>query len=83
MVWQREGPPSERKLRLTPGVGIRIATPLGPARLDVAYNPYQLQPGTLFQADTLGNLTPVAGQGGYVLPRDHRYTIHIAVGQPF
>ncbi len=83
MVWQREGPPSERKLRLTPGVGLRIATPLGPARLDVAYNPYQLQPGTLFQADTLGNLTPVPGQAAYVQPRDHRYTIHIAVGQPF
>ena len=31
-------------------------TPLGPARLDVAYNPYKLQPGPLFQVDTLGNL---------------------------
>jgi hypothetical protein len=68
---------------VTPGVGIRIATPLGPARLDVAYNPSKLQPGALFQADSLGNLTPVPGQGSYVLSRDRKYTIHIAVGQPF
>jgi outer membrane protein assembly complex protein YaeT len=82
-VWQRQGPRSQRVIRVTPGVGIRIATPLGPARLDVAYNPNKLQPGTLFQADDAGNLTPVPGEGAYVLPRDRRYSIHIAVGQPF
>jgi outer membrane protein insertion porin family len=82
-VWQREGPQSGRVFRVTPGIGIRIATPLGPARLDVAYNPYKLQPGALFQADPQGNLTPVPGQGSYVLPRDRKYAIHIAVGQPF
>jgi outer membrane protein insertion porin family len=82
-VWQRQGPRSSRVIRVTPGVGIRIATPLGPARLDIAYNPYKLQPGALFQADTLGNLTPVPGEGAYVLSRDRKYAIHIAVGQPF
>ncbi|HET6837446.1 MAG TPA: BamA/TamA family outer membrane protein, partial [Gemmatimonadales bacterium] len=82
-VWQREGPRSGRVIRVTPGVGIRIATPLGPARLDVAYNPNSLQPGALFQADEAGNLTPVPGEGEYVLSRDRRYAIHIAVGQPF
>jgi outer membrane protein assembly complex protein YaeT len=82
-VWQREGPRSGRVIRVTPGVGIRIATPLGPARLDVAYNPYKLQPGSLFQADQAGNLTPVPGEGAYVLSRDRKYAIHIAVGQPF
>ena len=82
-VWQREAAHSGSVLRVTPGVGIRIATPLGPARLDVAYSPSRLQPGALFQADTLGNLTPVPGQEGYVLARDHNYAIHIAVGQPF
>jgi hypothetical protein len=70
-------------IRVTPGVGLRIATPLGPARLDVAYNPNRLQPGTLFQADKPGNLTPVPGAESYVLPRDRKYAIHIAVGQPF
>ena len=34
----------------------------GPARLDVAYNPYKLQAGPLFQVDTLGGLAPVPGQ---------------------
>jgi outer membrane protein assembly complex protein YaeT len=82
-VWQRQGPRSGGVIRVTPGVGIRISTPLGPARLDVAYNPYKLQPGALFQADTLGNLTPVDGEGAYVLPRARKYAIHIAVGQPF
>jgi outer membrane protein insertion porin family len=82
-VWQRQGLSSGRLIRVTPGVGIRIATPLGPARLDVAYNPYKLQPGTLFQFDTLGTLTPVPGQDSYVLPRNRKYTIHIAVGQAF
>ena len=82
-VWQRQGPRSGRVIRVTPGVGIRIATPLGPARLDVAYNPNKLQPGTLFQADAAGNLTPVPGEGAYVLSRARKYAIHIAVGQPF
>jgi outer membrane protein insertion porin family len=82
-VWQRQGLSSGRLIRVTPGVGIRIATPLGPARLDVAYNPYKLQPGTLFQFDTLGTLTPVPGEGSYVLPRNRKYTVHIAVGQAF
>ena len=82
-VWQRG--PNERTavIRVTPGVGLRIGTPLGPARLDVAYNPYKLQPGTLFQFDSLGNLTPVPGQSSYVLPRNSKFTFHIAVGQPF
>jgi outer membrane protein insertion porin family len=82
-VWQRQGPRVSRLIRVTPGVGIRIATPLGPARLDVAYNPYKLQPGALFEADSAGNLTAVPGEGAYVLSRDRKFTFHIAVGQPF
>jgi outer membrane protein insertion porin family len=82
-VWQRQGARSSRVIRVTPGVGLRISTPLGPARLDVAYNPYKLQPGALFQADPAGNLTPVPGEDAYVLSRDRKYAIHIAVGQPF
>jgi outer membrane protein assembly factor BamA len=82
-VWQRQAPRSGRVIRVTPGVGIRIATPLGPARLDVAYNPNKLQPGILFQTDNAGTLTPVPGEGAYVLSRDRKYAIHIAVGQPF
>jgi outer membrane protein insertion porin family len=83
-MWERQGPRNTRVIRVTPGVGLRIGTPLGPARLDVAYNPYKLQPGPLFAADTAtGALTPVPGQGSYVLPRSRKWTFHIAVGQAF
>jgi outer membrane protein insertion porin family len=82
-VWQRGGADRNPVIRVTPGVGLRVGTPLGPARLDVAYNPYKLQAGTLFQFDPSGNLTPVEGQGSYILPRSRKFAIHIAVGQPF
>jgi len=82
-VWQRGSNQRAAIIRVTPGIGLRVATPLGPARLDVAYNPYKLQPGTLFQFDPAGNLNPVPGQGSYVLPRNWKFTFHIAVGQPF
>jgi outer membrane protein insertion porin family len=81
-VWQR-GSGVGAVIRVTPGAGIRLATPLGPARLDVAYNPYRLQAGPLFQVDTLGNLDPVDGQGSYVLSRQGKFTFHFAVGQAF
>ncbi|MBA3894170.1 MAG: BamA/TamA family outer membrane protein [Gemmatimonadales bacterium] len=70
-------------IRVTPGVGIRLSTPLGPARLDVAYNPYRLQAGPLFQFDAVGALLPVMGQNRFVLDRDGHFTYHFAVGQPF
>jgi outer membrane protein insertion porin family len=82
-VWQRGSNERPAVIRVTPGVGLRIATPLGPARLDVAYNPYKLQPGALFQFDSAGNLTPVPGQSSYILPRQGKFTFHIAVGQAF
>jgi outer membrane protein assembly factor BamA len=82
-VWQRGADNSTPVIRVTPGVGVRLATPLGPARLDVAYNPYKLQAGPLFQVDTLGSLTPVPGQSSYVLSRQGKFTIHFAVGQAF
>jgi outer membrane protein assembly factor BamA len=82
-AWQRGDRSSDPVIRVTPGVGLRLNTPLGPARLDVAYNPYRLQSGALFQFDTAGTLTPVPGQGRYVLDRQGRFTFHFAVGQPF
>jgi outer membrane protein assembly complex protein YaeT len=82
-TWQRGAPSSDPVIRATPGAGIRLTTPLGPARLDVAYNPYKLQSGPLFQVDTLGVLTPVPGQESFVLDRKGKITLHFAVGQPF
>jgi outer membrane protein assembly factor BamA len=34
--------------RITPGVGLRLATPLGPFRMDVGYSPYNYEPGPAF-----------------------------------
>ena len=82
-AWQRGANSTNPVIRVTPGIGVRLNTPLGPARLDVAYNPYQLQSGPLFQADADGNLFAVANQPTYTLDRDGRVTYHFAVGQAF
>jgi hypothetical protein len=82
-AWQRGSRGSSAVIRVTPGAGIRLNTPLGPARLDIAYNPYRLQAGPLFQFDTTGALTQVPGQEQFVRDRDGRFTVHFAVGQPF
>ncbi|HEY6061153.1 MAG TPA: BamA/TamA family outer membrane protein, partial [Gemmatimonadales bacterium] len=38
---------SFRALRITPGAGVRVTTPLGPVRVDVAYNGYDYESGVL------------------------------------
>lgn len=82
-VWEREQTSrSPVLLRITPGVGLRIATPLGPARMDVAYNSYDLPEGALYI---------VRNNGSIVLLRDRfqgtggrsRLTLHFSVGQAF
>ena len=80
-LWQRgvdgaEGP----LLRITPGFGLRVGTPLGPARLDIAYNPYSLPDGRLLVLGEDGELTPGAD---YDPPGVGGVTVHFAVGQPF
>jgi len=37
-------------LRVTPGAGLRFATPLGPVRIDAAYNGYPIEQGPLLYA---------------------------------
>lgn len=37
--------------RVTPGAGVRFVTPVGPFRLDVAYNAYDPEPGPLYRVD--------------------------------
>jgi len=39
---------SLRSLRITPGVGLRVGTPLGPVRIDVAYRGNDLESGKLY-----------------------------------
>ena len=50
-VWTRGGTGIEqsfRSLRITPGIGARFASPVGPIRLDVGFNPYQRQAGAAY-----------------------------------
>ncbi|MFW6202584.1 MAG: BamA/OMP85 family outer membrane protein [Gemmatimonadota bacterium] len=70
--------------RVTPGAGVRIRTPVGPIRVDLAYNPHGLSPGPLFAADP--------ESGALVRLRDRfrpdfglfdRLQLHLAFGEPF
>ncbi|HEV8195988.1 MAG TPA: BamA/TamA family outer membrane protein, partial [Gemmatimonadales bacterium] len=57
-VWERGGVTgSGPAFRITPGAGLRFVTPLGPARIDIAYNGYNLPPGRLFAVQPDGDLT--------------------------
>jgi outer membrane protein assembly complex protein YaeT len=71
--------------RVTPGMGIRIATPLGPMRLDVAYNGYLPEAGPLYErlGSELVLLDPLyrpERTGSWV---SQHLTIHFSVGQAF
>jgi outer membrane protein assembly complex protein YaeT len=69
------------KVRVTPGVGLRVATPLGPARLDIGYNPYDRQPGPLYLQRNDGTLTLLTSS--FQQPRSSRFSYHFSFGQPF
>lgn len=47
-VWNNSGNYAVTGLRATPGLGVRLVTPLGPFRVDVAYNPFQWEAGPAF-----------------------------------
>lgn len=71
--------------RLTPGAGLRLQTPVGPARLDVAYNPYRPTAGPVFvpdpsTGDLIRRLEDFRPEGGGFLSR---LRVHLAVGQAF
>lgn len=73
-------------LRVTPGAGLRIATPVGPIRVDAAYNPYRREPGPLYLYDgeTGDFIQPL---GVYQPPDPDRFwdrlTFQVAVGRAF
>lgn len=58
-VWNNSGNYAVTGLRATPGLGVRLVTPLGPFRVDVGYNPHPREAGPAFllqraSATTLG-----------------------------
>lgn len=56
-VWERGASTGGRpSLKVTPGFGLRFVTPLGPARIDVAYNRYNLPPGRLYLIRSSGQI---------------------------
>jgi outer membrane protein assembly complex protein YaeT len=71
-------------MRVTPGVGLRFATPLGPVRVEAGYNGYENEPGPLFfeTATTMERI-----REGYSTPRPtsffRRLTFQFAVGPTF
>ncbi len=78
-LWEGGGP---APIRVTPGVGLRFASPLGPVRFDLGYNPYKLQRGALYAANSeTGELTLI--NPSYVKDRGRSYTLHFSVGQAF
>ncbi|MEX2283695.1 MAG: BamA/TamA family outer membrane protein [Gemmatimonadota bacterium] len=69
--------------RITPGVGLRLLSPVGPARVDVAYNPYNMPEGPLYQSS---GPTLVRLRNDYRPDPPtffQRFRIHLAVGQAF
>jgi outer membrane protein insertion porin family len=71
-------------LHVTPGVGIRFATPIGPVRFDVGYNPRSPTPGPLY-LPVPPDLTLV--DPNYQPPSPTTFfnhlRFHLSVGQPF
>lgn len=48
-VWNRSGAlDADRRLRVTPGAGIRIRSLFGAIRVDLGYNPYSTSPGAAY-----------------------------------
>ena len=92
-VWERgDTLTAVSGLRATPGLGLRFITPLGPVRLDAAYNGYPQEPGPLYLLDnTNKSLTAVLDPAGkQVLYRPQlpggfwrRVVVQFAVGQAF
>ena len=70
--------------KVTPGMGLRAQTPVGPLRLDVAYNPYPPTAGALLLSDdetgTLRRVGTYRPDTPNFLQRLH---FHFAVGQAF
>jgi outer membrane protein assembly factor BamA len=73
-------------LRYTPGAGLRIRTPVGPARLDVAFRPHGPHTAPLLAPDPRDPDLLIQIDDNFA-PREsglfRRFQFHLAVGQAF
>ena len=57
-VWTRgEDELDDTPIFVTPGIGVRLSTPVGPIRLDVAWNSYAPSPGPAYRDVAIGYAT--------------------------
>jgi outer membrane protein insertion porin family len=86
-VWAPGAGAAGLPIRFTPGFGLRFITPVGPIRVDAAYNPYDIERGRLYFVDEDENLVLVDRfpRPGDLGPRSFwdRIQIHFAVGNAF
>jgi len=86
-VWERgDTGTTVSGLRVTPGLGLRFVTPLGPVRLDAAYNGYPHEAGALYFLNRADNSIKATGKTEHpTLPPGfwRRVIVQFAVGQAF
>lgn len=70
-------------LRVTPGVGVRLASPLGPIRFDIAFNPYPPDESVQDYRQEGSQLVPIDDSLKPEPDFLSRWRIHLSVGQPF
>jgi hypothetical protein len=58
-------------------------TPLGPARIDVAYNPYHLQPGRLYLIRSAGQIDLVDANFQRIQKSGRGFAVQFGVGHAF
>jgi outer membrane protein insertion porin family len=84
-VWERggTGAGSGPAFRVTPGGGLRFVTPLGPVRVDAAYNWHILPAGRLYQINADGDLVRIQDDYRKTKRTGRGWVLQFSVGQPF
>ena len=84
-VWERgeAGPGSRPSFRFTPGFGLRFVTPLGPVRIDAAYNWRELPGGRLYRIEPNGDLVQIQDHYQRTVKTGRGLALQFSVGQPF
>jgi outer membrane protein assembly complex protein YaeT len=83
-VWERGGGAGAGpSFRVTPGVGLRFVTPLGPARVDAAWNGYALPPGRLYAVQNNTDLVLVRNAYQRSARTGRGLVFQFSIGQAF